>query len=188
MISKSFDYSYWRWLFGSESGEPGYLKFKDRWLIAHGIVGVLLSALVPGTLRDASNAVLLPLAGTLIGLSFAWGGNASALLQTEEMEALAAKNPNGIEEYLYTYQSAILVLLATLSLWGLAGLGVFELFGSLYRWNPLRLLGRALVFSLLGLTVRECWHVVLGAQLMLLTRYKLRSSRPKGESSSGKGG
>ena len=76
--------SYWQWLFKGSGARPGYRRILDKWLLMHIPIGVILSLLTSLDLQACANAVLLPLAGILIGLSFAWAGNAHALLQTEE--------------------------------------------------------------------------------------------------------
>jgi hypothetical protein len=69
---------------------------------------------------------LLPLAGIFIGLTFAWGGNAVTLMQSEEINILADYRQGGLKEYVFKFQAAIFVLLFTMVIWGLAGLDVFE--------------------------------------------------------------
>ena len=175
--------SFWRWFFrGQGKGHAGLVsKLVNYWLFVHGAVGLALALLVPVSLKDAANSFLLPLAGVFIGLSFAWGGNAQALLQTSEIEDLADHHEEGFESYVYTFQTAILVILTTLTLWGLAGLGIFDL-----RWptQKSRVIYSALasvLYSLASLTLRECWHVVLGSQLLLLSRRRIRRSQnPRG--------
>lgn len=168
--------NYWHWLVKGSGGRPGYKHFLDRWLLVHFAVGFLLAEFVPLSLADAANTVLLPLAGIFIGLCFAWGGNASALLQTKEMESLAKFHDGGLEEYVFVYQSAILVLLISLCLWGISGLGLFDqVWPKAERPWVLTSL-RIIIFAFSSLTLRECWHVVLGVQLMLLSRYKIRQT------------
>src|SRR5690242_12776613 len=86
--------SFWRWFFLA-SRRSGWRKFADWWLLVHLVVAIMLSVLVPATLKEAASTVLLPLVGILIGLSFAWAGNAQALLQTEEIERLSEYHPGG---------------------------------------------------------------------------------------------
>lgn len=169
--------SFWQWFFGAGGGRAGARKLLDGWLLLHAAVGVTLAFLVPVSLRDASNSFLLPLAGIFIGLSFAWGGNAQALLQTPEIEEMGEQHPEGFRQYVFTFQMAILVILLTLTLWGLAGLNVFDA-----RWPtdkrhvPYRVVAAALYF-LASMTLRECWHVVLGAQMLLVARRAIRRDR-----------
>lgn len=166
--------SFWKWFFSGIDGRPGYRKVANVSLFLHLGVGLTLTFLVPVTLREAANSVLLPLTGIFIGLSFAWGGNAQALLQTEEVERVTTFHPGGAAHYIFTFQAAIVAILATLGCWGLAGLGIFDL-----RWPvtpssiPYRIVS-IVMYMLTSLTVRECWHVVLGAQTLLLLRQTIR--------------
>jgi len=139
------------------------------------VVGGALAIIVPLPLKEAATSLLLPVAGIFIGLSFAWGGNAQALLQSSEVEALSGFKAGGYEDYVYAFQAAILVILVTLGLWGLAGLGVFD-----FVWPadsggwPYTVVASVLYFFV-SLTLRECWHVVLGAQSLLLIRFRIRN-------------
>jgi hypothetical protein len=177
---RSDDHSdgFWGWFFSGRN-RSGWRKFLDRWLVVHAGVGVVMAYVVPGDLKTAASTVLLPLVGVLIGLSFAWAGNAQALLQTEEIEQLSDYRSGGFEEYVYTYQSAILVILASVVLWGVAGLGVFDL--SCFWRCPAEsyFAAKSFLYFFSSVTLRECWHVVLGAQMMLLARRRIRRSQKK---------
>lgn len=171
--------TYWSWLFGRSAKRPGLLRFADRWLILHASLGVLLSWLVTISVKDAANTVLLPLSGVFIGLCFAWGGNAQALLQTEELEEISRHHPDGPETFPFFYQTAILVVIIALVAWGLAGLGVYA------RVEGVSWARRAIEFALYAwssITLRECWHVVLGAQMKLIMRLQLREAQRNNKS------
>ena len=105
--------SFWHWLFKGGGAKPGYRRLLDKWFIGHIFMAAILTILVQQSLKESANTVLLPLSGALIGLSFAWAGNAQALLQTSEIEQLSRFRPGGFQEYAYVYQTAILVLLVT---------------------------------------------------------------------------
>lgn len=172
--------SFWKWFFIGNKGKAGWKKFIDLWLILHISVALLLTVAVSSPLNEAANSVLLPLAGILIGLSFAWGGNAQALIQTSEIEDLAKHHPDGAENYVYTFQSAIMILLVVLSLWGIAGLGVFEnefIKTNVIAYNSIEFV----MFFTASLALRECWHVVLGCHSLLVIRANFRRSKQNGE-------
>ncbi|MGE0621113.1 MAG: hypothetical protein AB7O54_00745 [Pseudomonadales bacterium] len=169
--------NYWSWLLYNKAGKSGIRRFVDGWLVLHLTVGFTLAWLVPVELQIAANSVLLPLAGIFIGLCFAWGGNANALLQTEEIQRVSEEHPGGLREYVFVYQTAILVVLTTLCLWGLAGLGFLREY--IPPNSALSLSARTFVFFLSSLTIRECWHVVLGAQSMLLVKSEIRTAERK---------
>lgn len=169
--------SYWRWFFLGSGGRAGFRRLVNLWLVVHVAVGAGLVWLVDVDLQTAGRTVLLPLAGIFIGLAFAWGGNAQALLQTDEMEEMAEHHEGGFAEYVFTYQTAILVILVTLVLWGLAGLKVFDGVWPTPQNSKAYLVVKGALFAMCSLTLRECWHVVLGAQWMLLARQEIKKAR-----------
>jgi hypothetical protein len=113
---------------------------------------------------------------TNVGLAFAWAGNAQALLQTDEIALMSRFKKGGLRDYVFTFQAAVFALLVTLSLWGLAGLGVFDtLFLSNHHPDTYRLVS-IILFAISSYSIRECWHVVLGAQIMILIRADIRDN------------
>jgi hypothetical protein len=171
---------YWRWFFfGDGTSRPGILKFANLWLFFHALIGILLASAIPVRLDEASKTFLIPLAGIFVGLSFAWGGNAQALLQTTEIEEMTGKHSGGFASYVYTFQTAILVILATLIMWGFAGLDVFDkLWPTPFRPHSYFAVS-ATLYGLASIAMRECWHVVLGVQMLLLARRAIRERSGK---------
>ncbi len=166
--------SYWQWLAKGSGGRPGYRRMLDKWLLLHIPVGIVLSLLIPLDLQACANTVLLPLAGILIGLSFAWAGNAHALLQTKEIGKLSEYHEGGFVEYVFIYQNAILTILVTLIFWGFAGLAIYDQTWPT-RCNPkLYFIVKTFLFVLSSLTLRECWQAVSGAHWMLRMRKKIK--------------
>lgn len=168
--------NYWYWFFKGYDDGPGYKKLVDKWLIAHFFLAIILALLSDISPSDAANAVLLPLAGIFIGLTFAWGGNVQALMQTEEIKELAENHPGGLPSYIFDYQTAILTILITLVMWGMAGL---ELFDFSDRFTLLKFPSEVFLYFLASMTLRECWHVVLSAQYMLLYKKKIEDLKKK---------
>lgn len=170
-------WQFWKWLVCGLSDRPGYRQLVNWWLIMHLAIGIGVASVVEVSIADAAQTFLLPLAGIFIGLSFAWVGNAQALLQESEIEKIAKHHPDGIQTYVYTFQLAILVILVTLVAWGLAGLKIFEL--PLFENEYLELSVEASLYFFASLTLRECWHVVIGSQLLILTRHNVRQNDNK---------
>lgn len=173
--------SYWRWFFHGSGDGPGIRRFLDWWLLVHFLVGGLSAFFLPITLEQAGTSLLLPLAGIFIGLSFAWGGNAQALIKSPEITLLTTFRKGGYEEYLYTYQSAVLLILVSLCLWAIAGLGVFDKVWPVSRTSIAYKFVAWVLFVFASMTLRECWHVVLGAQSMLLARFKIKENSDGGK-------
>lgn len=174
--------TFWSWLFKGSGNLSGIKRFLDWWLVLHIIIGCTFSFLLPISLQDAAVTLLLPVAGIFIGLSFAWGGNAQALLQSSEIESMSSFKAGGYEDYVYTFQAAILLILVTLVLWAIAGLGLFD-----YVWPTASnyypyLFVSFVLFFFSSLTLRECWHVVLGAQCLLLARFEIKNRNKEKES------
>ena len=179
---KSF--SFWEWLFKGIDGEPGYKLIGNNWLLVHLNIGLLCAAFIPVSLDVAASIVLLPLAGILIGLSFAWGGNANALIQTSEIKEVAAQLKGGIEDYIFGYQLAILAMFVTLALWALAALGLAEYihqtaFIGSFSYN----LVEVFLYGVASLALRECWHVVIGVQYKLVMKIRLEEEHKRKSSS-----
>jgi hypothetical protein len=173
--------SYWNWFFRGSGDKAGYRRIINTWIILHFIVGILLSFLVQISLETSAKTVLFPLAGIFVALTFAWVGNTTALMQSPEIDKLSKYHPGGFTEYAFVYQTAILVILATLILWGLAGLEVFD---SIWPGSERKIayfLVKSILFTLSSLTFRECWHVVMGAQLMLILQREIKSRLKKGD-------
>jgi len=164
--------NFWIWFFSRPDG--GLIRFVNWWLLLHFFVGVILSLVVPVSLSEAAKTVLLPLASILVGLAFAWAGNAQALLRSKEIDELSAFVAGGFETYAYTFQAAILCLLISVSAWGLAGLCVFD--GNAIGERGDRL-AAPILYGLASMALRECWHVVLGAQSLLLAARRIQQSK-----------
>jgi len=166
---------YWTWLFKGLNGKPGIAKFLNVWLLLHIAVATALAIWISIPLAEVARTMMLPLAGIFIGLSFAWAGNAQALLQTDEIEKLAEQHEDGIENYIYTFQTAILAILLSLVGWGLAGLKAFDA-------NSLSIIApfvEWILYLISSIALRECWHVILGSQLLILNRSEIKSSKSK---------
>ncbi|QJE72965.1 hypothetical protein HHL28_07585 [Aerophototrophica crusticola] len=69
---------------------------------------------------------MLPLSAIFIGLTISWSANTQALILSKEVVALSELNPDGLENYVFPFQYAILIfLIATLS-WAALATGYFD--------------------------------------------------------------
>jgi hypothetical protein len=173
MMSAQHTIGFWSWFFKGSGSKPGFRRLMNRWMIFHVLVGSSLAYIVKVDISIAANTVLLPLVGILIGLCFAWAGNAQALLQSNELRKMSKYSKGGFAEYVYIYQTAILAILVTLVFWALAGFKIFDdTWPTTIRRIPY-LITKSVLFTLSSLTLRECWHVVLGSQWMLLIQHSI---------------
>ncbi|MEO8138936.1 MAG: hypothetical protein ABI742_04775, partial [Gemmatimonadota bacterium] len=167
--------SYWTWFTkGGYGAKAGWRRFNDRWLLGHLVLGAACAMWLPISLSEAARNVLLPLAGIFVGMSFAWVGNAQAILQSTEIDELLKASKYPYEEYVYGFQSAILAILVTLSVWAIAALGYIDLPCAWKCPGWLYKVAGTFLFALASLTLRECWHVVMGAQLLLISHRTIR--------------
>lgn len=171
--------TFWKWFVSGSGGHPGYRRIVNRWLLFHVAVGVAVAFAVPASIAQTANAVLVPLIGVFVGLSFAWGANAQSMLQTDQIRRMTAERAGGFAEYVFTFQIAMFVILATLAVWGLGGLSVFD-----QSWpttvHPFAYGAVEItLYGLASLAVRECWHVIVGTQLMLLQWSEIKREEEK---------
>ena len=157
-------FHFWAWFLKGSGGKPGYRRILNKWILIHLILGFVISLLVKTKLQTCASTVLLPLAGILIGLSFAWIGNAQDLLQSDEIIKLSKYREGGFVEYVFAYQTAILTILTTIVIWGLAGLNIFDEVWPTTKSKWLYFIFKNVLFALSSLSLRECWHVVMGVQ------------------------
>ena len=175
---------FWRWLArGASGGKSGLRQAFVDWKIPviHAPVAGLLTWFTATReeaekISDIAASLMLPLAGALIGLCFAWSGHAAALMQTREIEDVIDRRGKGVEDYVFGYQFAILTMLAVLVAWGLGSLGVFDMLkgGGDYA-------ARAALFFLASFGVNQCWSAAVFTSAMLQVRHQLRLRAAKKE-------
>ena len=165
-------WQFWKWLFlGLEDG-PGYHRVVNWWLLLHIATGIIITCASEVPIHEAAQAFLLPLAGILIGLTFAWTGNIQALLKEKEIQKLAEHHPDGIQVYMYIFQLAMLVILVTVVAWGLAGLRIFDAINC----HNFHVFIEFSLYFLASLTLQQCWRVVQGSQMLIYVRYQVQKA------------
>ena len=164
--------TFWHWLLGGPliSGKPGWRKLTEpTWLLAHGMLG-LLAALFTISVPLATVTPYLFGASVFLGLGI--------LLATQTMDSLAsdprrlgkffARHPEGVLNYIYTFQLAVLVGLITviywafLAFWPFGGVALLKAVGfTLFSVTVARILANALrpgVFVEFGVYPRSRVH------------------------------
>ncbi len=169
--------SFWHWFW-----HHGLRAFWSPWLIGHVFIGSLLSFLIRDRLSTVAGTALIPLASLLVGLTFAWSGNAVALLQSDELQQLGKSNNGEVfRKWVFDYQVGILAVLVTTTAWSLlaAGLVNNDYVASASPW--VRIAGRTAMFALSSLTIRECWSVASLIQRKILSIMIAKNSLPREE-------
>lgn len=164
--------NYWAWFFKGSGGKLGYKRVINKFVFVHLIIGVVIARLVDIDIYLCASTVLIPLAGIFIGLSFAWVQNVQSLLQSEAMIKVAKISEGGFEDYVFVIQTSILTILITLVTWGFAGLKIFDNLWPTSINKICYFIIKSLLFGFSSLTLRECWHVIMGVQWMLIIQNK----------------
>ena len=176
-------WSFWYWLLWDDTKDdshPGYRRYFDGFMKWQILFSLSLASILHWreiSLDSLSHGVL-PIVAILFGTSFAWGGNAIGLLQSEELLDLMNANKNGVPDYVYTNQTAILLSLLATLVWG----GVYaislppEVTGNIYF--EVAYIGISTAAILLTvLTIRDCWHVISQVHWQMIVKAKIRQHR-----------
>ena len=166
--------SFWAWM--RDRSERGGMKRWFNWtLVVHTIIGVALAYVVPGELADRAKSVVLPLAGVLVGLTFAWAATAISVVSSPEFRRIMAGSSQGVRGTANYFQLAIFVVLGSTLLWAFVGLGPF----SAWPGAPVEIVNRiaaAFLFAVTSLAIAECWSAVNLTRLTLLAFNIVRES------------
>ncbi len=95
-------------------------------------------------------------------------------MQSDEINVIADYNLGGMQVYAFRFQAAILFLIITMVCWGLAGLNVFEPLREKHSLKFIYAIIKIILYFLISLSLRDCWHVVMGAQSMILLRRSVK--------------
>lgn len=151
---------FWTWFFRGTSGKSGLIRVFDRWFLLHIVVAITCLELgETQDLPEMAKNIVLPFSGVLLGMTFAWSGNITALLSTNQLSKLSQYHPEGISVSVYIVQQSILITLSTCILWTFAALKII----SSDFW-------RLIIFIMSSMSVRECWQTMLFAQYMTICR------------------
>jgi len=166
------NFSFWAWLI-----RKGLPSFFDGWLLFHLIIGFIFQHFLKMPLFELAWKLIIPFAAILVAIVFAWSGNISTLLQTNEMDEVQKYNNFDIYiNYVFNFQLVTLVNLSLIITWSLLGLDPFK--GVVVR-HSVYVIGRILVFAFTSIAIRECWTMILRLQLHLIQAAIIRDSKPR---------
>jgi len=179
--------NYWLWFWRGTSGSPGWQSLiLEWWVIPHLVIGVGLAwACADAKLKETATSALLPLAGVLISITFAWATNVQSILQSREWVSI--HEDGGVEDTVFEYLNSILLMIITIALWGICALGLFDRLLVKGQAPPLSYQAiSALVYFATSYSIHHCWKVVSMAQMKLVAVLLLgASSRDVEERSKG---
>ncbi|WP_346689674.1 hypothetical protein [uncultured Cloacibacillus sp.] len=180
-ISNGLNFKYW-FLVGY-GYKPGYRRLIDRHSFIDVFIGTVLACCVPTSLKEAATTILFPLTGILVGVCASWAGPAQEVLTSKDVIPFLEKHKGGIQEYFFILQTVIFVMLVSIILWGLAGIGIFETLGNNEN-NCVRhiYIGVSfLLYAVLSLSIRTCWEAVSYAHHIMYTKIQLQKIKQQKE-------
>jgi F0F1-type ATP synthase membrane subunit c/vacuolar-type H+-ATPase subunit K len=149
-------------------------------LIVHAIIGFLFALVFREDLSERARSVILPLAGVLVGLTFAWSATAIGIISSKEFRRIMENSRTGIRGTANYFQLAILVVLASTILWSIAGLGPYKTFPFI-SLKVAKLATSTFLFAFTSFAVTECWSAINLTRLTLLSYNLVRGIEDREE-------
>lgn len=166
---------FWRWLFYlDQQGGRGFYNLLNRWSLIFLLLSIAFAMYSTVDPVGLAKNVVLPATGGLIGLSFAWAGRSSSLLQDREFSAFIIAHGPPIEGYVYSFQLAILSVVIFTVICGLLLAG-----GSGFStgFDNLDDAINRFVLSLSGLiALGECWGSIYFSNKLTIQFYGVKKS------------
>lgn len=164
---------FWRWLlFRDSEGDRGIGNILNRWLLFHVVIGLALGWLARPDSGEIAKTIALPGAAILVGLSFAWAGRSANLLQERGFSAFLIENGPPAEGYVYSFQLAILSVIAFVLISLVLMLGGLDI--SLGSGPRDQFANKSLLFIVGSVALRECWGVILFVNKLTIQYYYYR--------------
>lgn len=172
--------SFFTWfLKGFGGSKSGLKRIFDGWLIFHILIGISLAFIIDTPIKDVSRVILLPLMGILIGLTFAWAGNAQGFIQTKEIIEVSKNKPGGYIDYIFIYQFSIFSVLLCTGVWAIAAFDIKQIDCFDRPVHPrfltyLQKTGiKSILYFTLSFTIREAWSTIQGVHYFLIVKNKI---------------
>ena len=157
---------FWPWFRNRSRRKVGYRLLLNRWLVCDAIIAAILTY---GLLIDGfgfAAKALFPAASILVGMAFAWTSRASTILNSEDFRSRLITEKNPLEDYIYGFQLSILILITCVIYLAIMSAGGFNFY--IYSREASRTMSSFFMYSLICLTIRECWSIINFTSLLTL--------------------
>ncbi|HQV03845.1 MULTISPECIES: hypothetical protein [unclassified Novosphingobium] len=164
---------FWQWLMKpDDQGAIGLSNLFNRWSFGGFLLAVVFSAFSTVDPIGLAKNVALPATGGLIGLSFAWAGRSSSLLQDKEFSTFIIEHGPPIEGYVYSFQLAILtVVIFTIVCASLLAGGTGLTFGD----HLIDVRANRFYMAFSGfIALRECWGAIYFSNKLTIQFYRIK--------------
>jgi hypothetical protein len=164
---------FWTWLARKDpQGDRGVANLANWWNALGVFASAILAAEANLPASELARGVALPGAAALVGLSFAWAGRSSSLLQDRDFSEFIIQHGPPVEGYVYSFQLAVLTvaifIVVSLSLVA-GGLDI-----SLGSQKADAIGNRFLLFAFGFIAAHECWGVIYFANKLSIQFLKIR--------------
>jgi len=165
--------SFWKWLVRPDrDGDRGIFNIANRWVAFHALVALALSSILKIDVADLATKVAIPGASILVGLSFAWAGRSASLFQDKGFSEFIIRDGAPVEGYLYSFQLAILTVLAFLLITFFVFSGGFGTTTGNSDFDET--INKASIIFFGSLALRECWGAIGFVNKLTIQYYVIR--------------
>ncbi|MBX7457194.1 hypothetical protein K3152_02945 [Qipengyuania sp. 1NDH17] len=169
---------FWPWFFKRTGRQTGLRALVSKWLILDIAVAAILTFFLRIDGFGFAEKALFPAASILVGMAVAWTARAAIIINDKDFRSKFVREENPIEDYVYGYQTSILILFSAIVYIAIMAAGGFDF----YIWTnqASRLASGFFMYALISLTIRECWSVINFTNLLSLLS---ASAEPRDEPS-----
>lgn len=166
--------SFWKWFFFPEKDHKTGWKLLFTWWMAIDIMvaGFLTYYLSIDGFAFAAKT-LFPAASILVSMAVAWTARASTILNDREFSDKIFVQNRPIEEYVYSYQLSLLILISVVVYVAIMAAGGLKF--CVWDFEFSRNISSFWLYFLLSLAIRECWAVINFSNLLGLLNSKIRT-------------
>lgn len=164
--------TFWKWLWRNErTGRSGLRLLLNYWIFFHALIGIILTCFMTLDPFSFASKALFPAASILIGMAIAWTSRAATVLQDSNFREKVINKNLPLEDYLYSYQLSLLVIIITVIYVSIMAGGGFNFF--IYSSSISQNLSSFWLYFLLSSAIRECWGVINFSNLLTLLHEKI---------------
>ncbi|MDP9423276.1 MAG: hypothetical protein M3Q19_10685 [Pseudomonadota bacterium] len=176
---------FWTWLVVKDGDSRGLDNILDRWLPVHIAFSAVLGWLLPLDASNIARTIALPGAAILVGLAFGWAGRSASLLQDKDFSRFIIENGPAPEGYVYSFQLAVLTVIAFIGLSLVMASGGLPLSTGSESVDTYG--NRFWLFLTGSIAVRESWGIIYFVNKLTIQFYRLRQSQFETEGDEGGG-
>lgn len=157
---------FWPWFFKRTGRRTGLRALVSKWLILDAAVAATMTFFLQIDGFRFAEKALFPAASILVGMAVAWTARAAMIINDKDFRANFVRDDNPIEDYVYGYQTSILILFSAIVYIAIMAAGGFKFF--IWNEEASRLMSSFFMYGLISLTIRECWSVINFTNLLSL--------------------